>query len=402
MRWIMFLAMALAGVLPGAVADDSLWARDVIRERSKDDRTERARSLLATEVVDLEFRMQEDQTADSMLLTPRGYQAPAQQTRLQTRMKSQVMDGLNWESGVDLSLRRQTRLDVNTGEEVSETWQPEYLQKLTYQPWQGAEWTAGQTMTLEPAAGEHSATEFWKSSIAYRQTLGQLTEFKLESGLDRRAASERSFSYDREWGGASLSQGLGSEKVKWKVAGRKEKASQGGAQGYNRRWQRQETGVEWQPVPRWSVYTGAATEQEIRSDWVQAEDLLLYEFRSKWSLDPLFDLSGGLSLDTRTEQHEAQSGGSLWQLRGDLRASPDMLWSTRMQWEQRERQSAAAATRQREEKFFVGSGPSVKLDEGTRFGAEYGVTRQWASRAGGAGGESLVEHMLSLVLSAEF
>jgi hypothetical protein len=160
--------------------------------------------------------------------------------------------------------------------------------------------------------------------------------------------------------------------------------------------------VEWQPVPRWSVYTGAATEQEIRSDWLQAEDLLLYEFRSKWSLDPLFDLSGGFSLDTRTEQHEAQSGGSLWQLRGDLRASPDMLWSTRMQWEQRERQSAAAATRQREEKFFVGSGPSVKLDEGTRFGAEYGVTRQWASRAGGAGGESLVEHMLSLVLSAEF
>jgi hypothetical protein len=401
MRWIMFMAMALAGVLPGAAADDPPWARDPIRERTKEDRTARARSLLATEVVDLEFRMQE-QTADPMLLTPRGYEAPAQQTRLQTRMKTQVMDGLTWENGVDVSLRRQNRFDVNTGEEVSESWQPEYLQKLAYQPWQGAEWTAGQTLTLEPAAAEGSATEFWKSSIAYRQTLGRLTEFKLESGLDRRASSARASSWDREWAGASLSQGLGGEKVKWKLAGRQQGESLGGAQGHVRRLERQETGVEWQLVPRWSFYTGAAAEQEIRSDWMETEDLLLYEFRSKWSPDPLFDLSGGFSLNTRTEQHEAQSGRSQWQLRGDLRPAPDMLWSTRVQWEQRERQSAASAPLRREEKLFVGSGPSMKLDEGARIGAEYGVARERASRAGGAAGESLVEHMLSLVLSAEF
>lgn|GEM_PF-2908362 len=392
-------ALLLWGVLSAAGGEEIQMEKDPIRVRPEAEAAGRARSLLATDVVDLEFRMQ-DQTQEQTLLTPGGYVSPAQQTRLQTRMTSRLGEGLRLESGLELSLHRQTSFDVNTGEQVAESWMPEYRQRLVHTPWSGAEFSTGQSVALEPSQDSQGAREFWKSSIAYRQTLGQLTEFKLESGYDARAGSKEAAAWDREWAAATFSQGLGVRQLRWKLAGKESAERTLGSAPLDRQVRRQETGLEWQPARQWNFYSGLAAEQEAQTAWAEPEDLHFYEFRSKWSPDPHFDLSGGFSLSSRQEQSTAHSDRSQWHLRGDLRPAPDMHWTTRLQWEMQERRTGGLDSGSRQEKWFMGSGPNIQLDEAARLGAEYGLASERTVRTGGE--DSLVEHMLSLVLSAEF
>lgn len=215
-----------------------------------------------------------------------------------------------------------------------------------------------------------------------------------------RAKSNQAAAWDREWKAATFSQGLGVRQVRWQLAGRESTERTQSAAPVGRHVRRQETGLEWQPRNHWNFYSGIAAEQENRTDWSEPEDLLVYEFRTRWSPDPLVDLSGGFSLSSRQEQSAAQSNRTQWQLRGDLRPTSDVHWTTRLHWELWEQRTGAVSAASRQDKLFMGSGPNVRLDQATRLAAEYGLARERTAR--GRAEDSRVEHMLSLVLSAEF
>lgn len=386
------------GLSPGAVAGTDLpLARDPIRER--DGAESRARALLEADAVDLEFRMLEAQVGEAAF-GKNGFVGPAQQTRVQTRMRGELTESVVWESGLELSLHRQQWWDPARGDQLEQSWRPEYFNRLGYAAWEGGEFSLGQSVVVEPGRDGRAGSEFWRNNIAYKQRLGQLTELKLERGYDTRTSASAT-TWESQWSAASLSQGLGGPGLRWKSAARHADETAPGADPGKRRVQRGETGLEWQARPNLSLYTGAALEHEERSGWLEQEELLLYEFRTKWSPDPLLDLSAGVAVDGRSEQQEAATSRGRLQLRGELRPAHDLSWAARMQLEQSAR-SAATGVVQRQDRLFVGSGPSLKLDEGARLGAEYGVARESTFAPAGTGRESLVEHMLSVVLSAEF
>jgi hypothetical protein len=252
---------------------------------------------------------------------------------------------------------------------------------------------------MEQRRGWDRPADLWRTNAAYRQQLSKLTDLRLELVHEEKAQGDPTRRMDRSAVNASVSQGLGTNKVKARAAyiGAVEDHHYGTE--YQRQIRREEVGIDWQVVRQLSLYGGVAMEQESRDVWTQDEQVLLQEVRLRWNPEKILGVSGGFSYDSRDEQTDASASRTRWFLRGDLNPIKEMSFFGQVRWDEFGRNDADGNSMQRDNKLTVEAGQNFQIDEKTRLTAEYGVVQD--SRSQSREG-TLIEHMLSVVVRTEF
>jgi hypothetical protein len=372
---------------------------DVIRQRQEPASKNLGQSILDSDVVDMEFRVK-DLSNQETTFSSKGVVRPSYNQRVETRARSKWGDRFVWETGLDLSVHRATHWDAGARETTRESMQPQYHQRLALVPWDQSEISFMQTASMEPDRQKAPSNELWRSTLAYRQQLGRLTELRLEAAHEEKTTDALQLPVHTETLGGVISQQLGTPDLKLRLGLRNATQTRPDlVMDENTEKFRREAGLDWKALPQVGFYGGAVLEDESRSQALSEESLLLYEFRSRWVPVPILQMTGGLTLNSREKDSGAESDQTQWFLRGELQPSAELSLFTQVRWDQSERRESISAEPYLEEKIFIGAGPKLKLDETTRISAEYGLARDVVK---GSGQESLVEHMLSFVLSTDF
>jgi len=395
-RFAIALGMLFMTHLPESRAEGE---GDVLRQRQEPASKHLAQSVLDSDVVDMEFRVK-DLSNQETSFTSKGVVRPSYNQRVETRARSKWGDRFVWETGLDLSVHRATHWDAGARETTRESMQPQYHQRLSLIPWDQSEISFLQTVSMDPEGQQAPSNELWRSTLAYRQQLGRLTELRLEAAHEEKSANAQQLPVYTETVGGVISQQLGTPDLKLRMGLKSSAQTRPDlVMDENREKFRREAGLDWKALPQVGFYGGAVLEDESRAQALSKESLLLYEFRSRWVPVPILQMTGGLSLNSREKDSGAESDQTQWFLRGELQPSAELSLFTQIRWDQSEKRETSGADPHLEEKIFLGAGPKFKLDETTRFSAEYGLARDVVK---GSGQESLVEHMLSFVLSTDF
>lgn len=389
--------LLLAGVL-AADAGDLAVRGDVIRQREGTGQDGRAQSLLGADVVDLEFQVDDFTNNPTTLATLGGRRPPATQ-KFRTLARSKISESLAWESGLNLAVNPGTHRDDTVGVRAAGSMRPEYLNRFIYRPGDKAEFSLSQVTALEQKSGNTGNSEFWRTHLAYKQEISRMSELRLEATREYHDPSGLSHPVETQRAAAFFSQQVGSPHIKLRIGGGQSTQDHQGSVSENRQINREETGIDWRVLPGWSLYGGAALEDEQRPVWTDEEERLLYEFRSRWSPYRVVEFSGGLSLDSRSQDELSESGSTKMFFRGDLKPVQDLNLYAQLRWDQSEHQGLNETDSTGEEKIFLGLGQNVKFDGNTRFSAEYAMARDEYE---GRKLDSLVEHMISFVLSTYF
>ncbi|MDX6765655.1 MAG: hypothetical protein SFU85_02580 [Candidatus Methylacidiphilales bacterium] len=396
---VRLLGLWFMAVAPLRAAGELNYSNDIIRQRVNDVPAVQARSLLNADVVDLEFKVDDFSSRESSF-SGKNFKRPSVNQKYRTLLRSRFGDGLVWESGLDLAVSR-TSLWDNTGREnVNAFWKPEYLNRFIIRPNEKSEWVVSQSTSLEQRSDTQGTTEFWRAHMAFRQQITRMTEMRLEAWHDNTepAGPRRAISTDAA--SFSVSQQLGTPNLKLRLGGKILQQDHQERSWDDREILRREAGLDWRLTPLFSLYGGTAWEEEDRPQWIRQEERLLYELRGKWTPDPIFQLTGGLSLDSQ-QQAGGDSGHSRVFLRGDLKHDADLSTFLHARWEQWERTDPDGTEVSGQEKVFVGAGQDVQIDPSTRFTAEYAMADE--SQYGRSGrDESLVEHMISFLVTTQF
>lgn len=393
--WQLLLLATTGG---GAWAEESPLPGDVIRQKTPALSASQAQSLLSSDVVDMEFKVSDLSTRESSFST-KGYQHPAYNQNVETRARSRWGDFLLWENGVDLAVYRGTHWDAAARESVTESWKPTYHNRFALFPTEKSELSLTQAVAMEQRGAESETSELWRTGLAYKHQMGKFTEFRIDALHEEKSPDSLQRPIRSEGVGGVVSQQLWTPKLKLRMGAKETVHDQEGNDLYHRDVFRKEAGLDWKALPQLGFYGGAVLEDTDRVQGLSDESLLLYELRTKWVPDAVFQMSGGLSLDSRHDTAEAASGRTQWFLRGDLQPTTDLTLFTHLRWDQRQSRDQVGVDPIREEKIFFGTGPKIRLDENTRVSAEYGLARDAVATDGQ---ETLVEHMLSFVLSADF
>jgi len=370
----------------------------VIQQRKDGVVPGRVHTFLNSDVVEMEFRVR-DLSSQETSISSKELVLPASNQSVGTRARGKWGEYFTLENGVDLAIHRGSRWDAAAGETVSESIKPQYYSRLALQPWEKSEFSLGQVVSVEQQGAETRANELWRTNLAYKQQLGRMTDFHLEVSHEEQSPDSLQLPIRTEVVGGAFSQQLGRPELKLLVGVKNSTQTREGTAMDNLESFRREAGLDWKASKQVEFYGGGVLADEARPQTLSEESLILYEFRSRWVPVPIFQLSGGLSLDGRQQSEAAAAGQTKWLLRGDLQPTPELSLFTQLQWDQWNRDEATGTDPVREEKFLLGAGPKIRLGETTRFSAEYGLAR---SAAGDSGQESAVEHMLSFVLSRDF
>lgn len=389
--------LLLAGVAT-AGAGDLAGRGDVIRQREGTGQESRAQSLLGADVVDLEFQVDDFTRTGSAFSTLDGRRPPVTR-KFRSLARSKISESLAWESGLDLAVNQGSRWDDADGERAAASMRPEYLNRFIYRPADKIEFNLSQVSALEQKSGNNGNAEFWRTHLAYKQQISRMSELRLEATREYNDPAGLAHPVETRGAAAFFSQQVGSPHIKLRLGGGQSSQDHQGWVSENRRINREETGVDWRVLPGWSLYSGAALEDEQRPVWMDEEERLLYEFRSRWSPYQVVEFSGGLSLDSRQQEELSDSGSTKMFFRGDLKPVQDLSLYAQLRWDQSEHRGLAEEDSTGEEKIFLGLGQNVKFDGNTRFSAEYAMAREEYE---GRKVDSLVEHMISFVLSTYF
>lgn len=389
--------LLLAGVATAGAGDLAVRG-DVIRQREGTGQDGRAQSLLGADVVDLEFQVDDFTKNESPFSTLGGRRPPVTQ-KFRTLARSKISESLAWESGLNLAVKQGNYGDDATGERAPGSLRPEYLNRFIYQPSDQAEFNLSQVTALEQKSGNTGNSEFWRTHLAYKQQISRMSELRLEATREYQDPAGVSHPVETQGAAAFFSQQVGSPHIKLRLGGGRSSQDHQGLVSENRQINREETGIDWRVLPGWNLYGGAALEDEQRPVWTEGEERLLYELRSRWSPYRVVEFSGGLSLDSRQQEELSDNGSTKMFFRGDLKPMQDLNLYAQLRWDQSEHQGLNETDSTGEEKIFLGLGQNVKFDGNTRFSAEYAMARDEYE---GRKLDSLVEHMISFVLSTYF